>query len=393
MRYHHKIIGGRLVLRSLILPASGVYHARIRDSHTGRVYYRSTGEREKGRAGRAALAMAEAILGELQGGGVRSKPRLFDDGYAEYLGELDLADSTRREYESNGRIYSRHFRGHLYSVDRDAVKRFVAKRRREVSPGRVVKLRVHLRSFLRWAIDEGYLAEDPTLRVKVPSGRPREGIALSLEEARELLAAAQPVQRTVRDERRGDWVQTFGAPYLQLFLLLALHTGLRKSNILRLRWSQVDLERRRIEIPAGDMKMRRRFVCPIHRELVSALREAMRGVEATTAYVLGRERHDIRKAFQGAVKRSSLTYALRVHDLRHTASTWMQMKLPFLLAEHLMGRQVKAVGGRYFHPSFGELLAAVDNMPWIGRLGAECQGKAGQGREWLGTDKQANGDA
>lgn len=368
MRYHHKIIGGRLVLRSLILPAGGVYHARIRDSHTGRIYYRSTVEREKGRAGRAAIAMAESILAGLHGGGA-TVARRFEEAYAEFLGELDLADSTRREYESYGRIYSKHFRGLVNSVDRAAVKRFVAKRRREVSPGRVAKLMVHLRSFLRWAIDEGYLSEDPTARIKVPAGRPREGIALSLEEARELLAAAAPVQRTVRDERRGDWTQTFGAPYLQLFLLLALHTGLRKSNILRLRWTQIDLERRRIEIPTAEMKMRRRLVLPAHRELVSALRVAVRGAGSTSAYVLGRERGDIRKAFQGAVKRSSLTYDLRIHDMRHTASTWAQMRLPFLMAEHLMGRQVKQIGGIYYHPPFEELLKAIDSLPWISDKG------------------------
>jgi integrase len=372
MRYHHQIIGGRLVLRSLVKPArSGNYHARIRDPRTGRMRELSTGERDKARAQRVAVSLAENWLEELQGGG-RTKPRRFDDAYDAWLAELDVADSTRKEYELIGRVMGRHFRGHVHSVDRAAVKAFVARRHAEVSPRTVAKQLTQLRSFLRWSIREGYLAEDPTIGIKVKSGRPREGIALTHEEARQLLDAAQPVKKTMRDERRGDWVQAVGASYLPLFLTVALHTGLRKSNILRLKWTQVDLEKRRIEIPADEMKMRRRHVIPIHRELLAGLRAALRGRGSTVAYVLGKQRGDIRKAFEGAVKRSGLTYDLRIHDLRHTASTWLQMRLPFVMAEHLMSRQIKAVGNVYFHPSFDELLAAVDGMPWIAGEQREC---------------------
>lgn len=378
-RYHHKIIGGRLVLRSLVLPKSGVYHARIRDSQTGRIYYRTTGEREKGRAERAAVAMAEGILGSIQAGGA-SKPRRFEDAYAEWLAELDIADSTRKEYRLTGRVFARHFRGLVHSVDRDAVKRFLAKRKKDGrSPRTIAKQLTQLRAFLGWCIDERYLSEDPTLRLKVASGQAREGIALTLEEARVLLEAARPVVKTIRDQRRGEWEQAVGVSYLRLFILLALHTGLRKSNILNLRWTQIDLEKRQIDIPADEMKKRRRHVVPIHMELVVALHDSVRGVGSTTAYVLGKKRGEIRKAFQGAVKRSGLPYALRVHDLRHTFSTWCQLRFPFLMAEHLCARKVKAVAGIYFHPSHEELLKAIDSLPWIERGPASVKADRSQG--------------
>lgn len=373
MRYNHRVIGGRLVLRSLILPAGGVFHARIRDSVTGRIWLRSTRERKRERAERAAVAIAEVILEELRGGG-RTTPRPFADAWSAWLAELHLADSTRREYTSCGQVLGRHFRGNVCSIGREDVKRFVAARRKDGrTPRTISKQLTYLRSFLRWCADEGLIAEDPASRVRAPAGASREGIAIDYTEARELLRAATPEARIVRDDRRGEWSQTFGAPYLRTFIMLALHTGLRKSNILRLRWSQVDLERRRIDVPAGEMKMRRRHVVPIHPELVGTLRQSALECKAASAFVLGRERGDIRTAFLGALKRSSLTYDLRIHDLRHTASTWLQLRLPFLMAEYLMARAVKQVGGRYYHPSFDECLAAVDSLPWIEKGSASAE--------------------
>ncbi len=42
--------------------------------------------------------------------------------------------------------------------------------------------------------------------------------------------------------------------------------------------------------------------------------------------------------------------------------------------EYLLARKVKDVGGRYFHPSLDDLLAAIDSMPWI--LAAKGREKA-----------------
>lgn len=58
--------------------------------------------------------------------------------------------------------------------------------------------------------------------------------------------------------------QTWTPPeYLWLAVLLAVYTGLRRANILGLRWRQVDLGQRAIRIEAGSMKAGRAHEVPI----------------------------------------------------------------------------------------------------------------------------------
>lgn len=382
-RYRHKVIGGRFVVRTPYLDrAAGVYRVKIRDTVTGDQFDRTTRAAKLDDAERVALAIAEALAQEaFTGGQATAIP--FAEAFEEWLEELSLADSTRRYYESNLEVFKPHFRRNVRDVKREDIKAFVRRRRKEVSGATIAKQLVQLRAFFRWAIDENYHREDPTIRVKAPRSTVRKGIALELEEARALLRACREDEiRTVTPDRRRrkKWKQTFRpAPYLYLFVLIALRTGLRKANVLALRWSQIDLEKRRITIPAAEMKMREPHVVPIHRELEEALRAALAGADKVPTYVLGERRAEIRKAFLGAVRRSGVPSDLRIHDLRHTCSTWCQLELPFLVAETLMARKVAAVGGRYFHPRFDDLLEAIDRLPWIETTSEETSKRRAQG--------------
>src|SRR5262249_39803077 len=70
--------------------------------------------------------------------------------------------------------------------------------------------------------------------------------------------------------------------YLPLFVLLGLYTGHRKEAILSLRWSQVDLDGKRIDFNVPEVRRtnKRRAKIPIPSRLLPHLRRArLRGTE------------------------------------------------------------------------------------------------------------------
>lgn len=117
--------------------------------------------------------------------------------------------------------------------------------------------------------------------------------------------------------------------YLPLFVLIGVYTGARKEAILSLRWTQVDLERGRINFnpPGREQTKKLRPMQPIAPPLLPHLRRArLRGSDL--GYVInieGRRIKDVKTAWAKARARAGLLDVTR-HTLRHTAATWLMQK-------------------------------------------------------------------
>jgi integrase len=114
------------------------------------------------------------------------------------------------------------------------------------SPRTVKDLRTVLRSALSHAISEELISRNVAAMVKTPTGRSRKAQAWSSEEARSFLESA-----------RGDGDPLYAAYVLVLVL------GLRKSEVLGLRWTDVDLDAAELTIELQLQRVRRQL---LHRE-------------------------------------------------------------------------------------------------------------------------------
>lgn len=113
------------------------------------------------------------------------------------------------------------------------------------------------------------------------------------------------------------------APYLRLFVLLALHTLQRPKAILELQTWQVNLCHRRIDFrkPGVPENVKRRAVVPITESLCQPLDEAIR--RSTKGFVIEREGKPlkkVRRSFAAACQRAGLT-EVTPYVLRHTGAT------------------------------------------------------------------------
>ena len=110
---------------------------------------------------------------------------------------------------------------------------------------------------------------------------------------------------------------------LRDFVLLALFTGARRSNVFSMRWDQLDLNRGLWTIP--DPKSRIPYVIPLTDEALEILAQRRRHhpSEQWTFPSSGRTGHitDIKRAWHGLLDRAKIT-GLRIHDLRRTLGSW-----------------------------------------------------------------------
>jgi integrase len=120
-------------------------------------------------------------------------------------------------------------------------------------------------------------------------------------------------------------------PHLSIFIRLALNTGCRAGELLKLEWSRVDMENRGILLEASHTKSRKRRFIPLNDSAICAFNRIRvwqdeRGLSSD--FVFAWERGVI-KSFQtswtSALQRSGIEN-FRIHDLRHTFASWLVMQ-------------------------------------------------------------------
>jgi len=115
--------------------------------------------------------------------------------------------------------------------------------------------------------------------------------------------------------------------YLRPILLLAHDTGMRRGEILNLRWSQVDLKHGFIHLGGLDTKTQEGRLVPLNDRLTNALKDVMHSaIRCASGHVFHRQGtpiKDVREAFVAACRKAAIV-DFRFHDLRHTAVTNMR---------------------------------------------------------------------
>ena len=133
-------------------------------------------------------------------------------------------------------------------------------------------------------------------------------------------------------------------------VMFALATGLRQSNVLKLEWTSVDIERRHAWVSAIHSKNRKPIAVPLNEIAMSVL--ARRKVEST-ARVFTYRGNPIANANTAAWRKALIRAEIadfRWHDLRHSWATWQrQAGTPTHELQRLGGWKTGAMVERYAH--------------------------------------------
>ena len=367
-------VAGRVAIRGLRRdPETGRWRLRITDTITGRFESCITPHRDKRMAWEFAIEFA---WGWARDHGLVDRGTEKDGflkAWTRWVDELPIRPISAKQYLCTGKKLSRIFFPSVAGITRRHIVEFVKNEHERGMAANTIKQQLMLiKAFFKWAEVENYVDRSPTRLIRAPRGGSRIGVALTLDEARHLLKCA--TKKEIRKHRK-YLKRYYQSMWVYWFVLISLHTGLRKSNVLRLRWSEIDLNERRIDIPGHKMKNRKSLTVPIHPELELRLR-CYRPFRASDV-VLGREFKDIHKSWAQLCSRAGMKNLIP-HDLRHTVSTWWNMQMPWHYAETILGRTIRGAGGLYFHPPFTELRDKIDELPEIdGRHGLDEVARVG----------------
>jgi len=225
---------------------------------------------------------------------------------------------------------------------------------------------VALKSALARAVEWGVISSHPIAKVKLARVDPLARVRF-LDEAEEarLRAALETREARLRERRASAnaWREARSralleplagrfADHLAPMVLVTLNTGLRRGELLALRWTDVDLERALLTVQASSSKSGRRRDVPLNEEALEVLC-AWREQQSGEGYVFpgrsGAQRTSIRKAWQALLEEARIE-GFTWHDLRHHfASSLVMAGVPLNTVRDLLGHADMTATLRYAH--------------------------------------------
>jgi integrase len=143
--------------------------------------------------------------------------------------------------------------------------------------------------------------------------------------------------------------------------MAALHTGMRKGEILSLVWDNVDLKHGFILLDKTKNGDRREI--PINQTLKSVLQGLVRRLDVPYVFfdeAKGRPYKDLKRSFSRACKLAGIK-DFRFHDLRHTFASQLVMRgVDITTVSRLLGHKSLTMTLRYSHLSPNHMAKAVE---------------------------------
>lgn len=211
-----------------------------------------------------------------------------------------------------------------------------------------------LRKMFNLAIDWGYVSSNPVNKVKFYSEKDglKERI-LTWEEEHRLLEASPT--------------------HLKPVIVVALNTGMRRGEILNLKWDQIDFEKGLIKVE--NTKSGKNRYIHINSDLANLLlglsAQNEDGEFVFTNPDTGKPYTDPKRAFKKACRIAGIE-DLRFHDLRHTfASRLVENGVDLITVKDLLGHSTVKMTERYTHPNQDLKKKAVEMLVRKSRKGSK----------------------
>lgn len=157
---------------------------------------------------------------------------------------------------------------------------------------------------------------------------------------------------------------TSKSPLLYYFIIIGLYTGMRYSEIMDVKWSNVSFKMKSIKLYKTKSNEIREI--PMMEKLYQAMKE-LRDITGDFEYVLtnpdtGKKIDYIKRAFRTAVKSTDMPY-ICIHEMRHTMITRLAASgasVPEI--QQISGHKTAKMVQRYTHVGLKEAHRTIDRL-------------------------------
>ena len=232
-----------------------------------------------------------------------------------------------------------HLPARAKAITKRTVAEYIEARAETVKPGTVAKEMSVLKHCLRLAVEWGELNQNPAAGARLPQLPPGKTRYLTPGELKAALESAP------------DWLR---AP-----MAFAVCTGVRRGEMLSLRWMDVDMKNRRLylrETKNGNLR-----ILPIPESALTVLHSLPESAPGDAVFA-GVDPAFLSVYTKRVFKRLGISDA-GFHTLRHTAASWLVMEgVGLYTVGQLLGHKTPRMTQRYAHLSPDYMAGAVGKL-------------------------------
>lgn len=313
--------------------------------------YRFNGRRHRERVGESQMLAENAMhkirteIAENKFLDIKKEKKIkfevFADEYFERhckVNQKSYNNSPRSSLKTLKRFFSGKY---LHEIDPQAIEKFKVERAKEVSPATVNRALACLKTLFNKAIEwERYDGKNPVKKVKLFKENNKRIRFLEKEEITKLIDNSPEHFRPI--------------------IIVALNTGMRKAEILNLKWHDIDFKRGTIYL--FETKNNEKREVPMNETVKIALIKVKKHPESPYVFPSkdGKPYTNIRKSFFTALKNAGIIN-FRFHDLRHNFCSHLAMSgVDLNTIRELVGHKSLEMTLRYSHLSLEHKRRAVD---------------------------------
>ena len=271
----------------------------------------------------------------------------FMDRYVEDYLKIKDARSWKREMGRIHRILEYFGNPWVDKIYTDDVEHFLADLQRSgLQPATINRYIARLGSLLKRAMTWGYREDNPVVPIECLREPKMGDRYLEDSEYQTLLEACDPILRAL--------------------VVVAANTGIRRGELMALRWEDVDFDNAQLVIRAAHSKTAESRVVPLNLDVIESLRSLgpKPGGQIVPFKDFPRHRWDVvRKNLGWDRIETPRLKGWRWHDFRHDAASRMAMAdVPLSKIGKILGHKSLVTTQRYAHMSDKSLHDAVDRI-------------------------------
>jgi integrase len=309
---------------------------------------------------RLSVKLAEGTFDPWSPSASPPKPQTLEELVESFLKAQNRREKTVKGYRSESRGLLRSM-GRDVSVDKITladIRTYVEDPQVSLSTRRTRG--THLKALFKWATREGYIPDNPMQDYKLPKAVKTEPAYLSP-------AQVQMIIDHIRS--KGDSLE-----WLARSVLILANTGLRRGELARLQWRDINFETRLLTVRSridGATKSGHERTIPISDNLLLDLEAAFKRTqpaEDSPVVVLGSGQPPapdyIYKTFKRQVLDCPQVSRTTLHGLRHAYASWLVSSgTPLPVVQELLGHAEITTTMKYAHLAPDAKVKAMQLLP------------------------------